>query len=175
MSATRLPSAAKAVAVTRPIPRLAPARRTARPSRPRFMSPVSVRGSPGFRAPGQRAPTVRRQVHDLLDLRFGISETPDPDVLQRVVARQDPYSHLELARIGGGTPRLPDAAVARRQKLLHVGDPLVQARVAAEEEDLHLAVVAAIVLENLEDARTLPRVLARRHRPLQADLVRLPP
>src|SRR2546426_2141812 len=116
---------------------------------------------------------VRRQVQDLLDLRFGISETPEPDVLHRVVARQDPHTHLELARIGGGTPRLPDAAVARRQKLLHVGDPLVQARVAAEEEDLHLAVVAAIVLENLEDARTLPRVVAGRHCPLQADLVRL--
>src|SRR2546426_386887 len=50
---------------------------------------------------------VRRQVHDLLDLRFGISETPEPDVLHRVVARQDPHTHLELARIGGGTPRLP--------------------------------------------------------------------
>ena len=44
---------------------------------------------------------------------------------------------------------------------------------ASEEEDLHPGVVPAVVLQELEDARPLARVVPRRHGALQADLVRL--
>src|SRR3989449_4156066 len=108
-----------------------------------------------------------------IELRLRQLEPPRPDVEERVLPDDGPHPETELLRgldpVGGGRRR----GVLGVDELGGGRDPLLELRMAAEEEGLEAPPVLRLRQEELEHLGRLVRIVARADKLLHAALVRL--